>query len=73
MAEPVEINCYGAVNTNDSRADGFYAVKFVENLHVLQEEVEVKDKIIESGSPVCAAHYMSPAQKILGGTWVFKV
>ena len=73
MAELVEINCYGAVNTNGSRADGFYVVKFVENHHTLKEEVEVNDKITESGSLMCAAHYMSPAQKILGGTWVLKV
>ena len=73
MAELVEINCYGALNTNDSRADGFYVVKFAESPHMLQEEVEVNDKIIESGSLVCAAHYMSPAQKTLGGTWILKV
>eukprot|EP00957_Ditylum_brightwellii_P058779 4456310-Ditylum_brightwellii.AAC.1 len=73
MAELVEINCYGAVNTNDSRADGFYVVKFVENPHTLQEEVEVNDETTESGSLVCAAHYLSPAQKTLGGTWVLKV
>eukprot|EP00957_Ditylum_brightwellii_P093952 7154279-Ditylum_brightwellii.AAC.1 len=62
MAELVEINCYKAVSTTDSRADGFYVVKFVESPHTLQEEVEVNDKIMESGSLVCAAHYMSPAQ-----------
>ena len=73
MAEFVEINCYGAVDTYDSRADGFYVLKFAESPHTLQEEVEVNDKIIESGSLVCAAHYMSPAQKILGGTWALKV
>jgi hypothetical protein len=48
-------------------------VKFIESPHTLQEEVGVNDKIIESGSLVCVAHYMSPAQKILGGTWVLKV
>eukprot|EP00957_Ditylum_brightwellii_P144704 11023798-Ditylum_brightwellii.AAC.1 len=68
MAELVEITCYGAVNTNDARADGFYVVKFVESPHILQEEVKVNDKIIEFGFLVCAAHYMSPAQNILGGT-----
>eukprot|EP00957_Ditylum_brightwellii_P020684 1559648-Ditylum_brightwellii.AAC.1 len=73
MAELVEINCHGAVNTNDSTADGFNVVKFVESVHMLQEEVEVKDKIIEPGSLLRAAHYMSPAQNNLGGTWVLKV
>ena len=73
MAEFVEINYYGAVSTNDSRADGFYVVKFVESPHTLQEEVEMNAKIIESGSLVCAAYYISPAQKILGDTWVLKV
>eukprot|EP00957_Ditylum_brightwellii_P177637 13530423-Ditylum_brightwellii.AAC.1 len=73
MAELVEINCYGALNTNDSRAGGFHVVKFVESPHTLQEEVEVNDQIMESGSLVCAAHYMSPAQNILGSTWVLKV
>eukprot|EP00957_Ditylum_brightwellii_P198193 15101570-Ditylum_brightwellii.AAC.1 len=63
MAELVEINCYGAVKTNDSRADGFYVVKFVGSPHTLQEQVEVNDNIIESGSLVCASHYMSPTQK----------
>ena len=63
MTELVEINWYGVVDTNDSRADGFYVVKFVESPHMLQEEVEVNDEIIESGSLACAAHYMSPALK----------
>eukprot|EP00957_Ditylum_brightwellii_P151793 11559045-Ditylum_brightwellii.AAC.1 len=61
MAELVEINCYGAVNTKDSRADGVHVVKMVESPHTLQEEVEVNDKVIDSGCLVCAAHYMSPA------------
>eukprot|EP00957_Ditylum_brightwellii_P150255 11442701-Ditylum_brightwellii.AAC.1 len=73
MAELVEMNCYGAVNTTDSRTNGFYVVKFKESSHTLQEEVEVNDEIKESGSLVCAVHYMSPAQKNLGGTWVLKV
>eukprot|EP00957_Ditylum_brightwellii_P013225 998205-Ditylum_brightwellii.AAC.1 len=62
MTKLFEINCYGAINTNDSRADGSYVVKFVEIPHTLQEEFEVNDKLIESGSLVCAAYYMSPAQ-----------
>eukprot|EP00957_Ditylum_brightwellii_P072502 5509762-Ditylum_brightwellii.AAC.1 len=61
MDELVEINRYRAVNTNDSRSDGFYVVMFVESPHTLQEEVEVNNKIIEPGSFVCAAYYMSPA------------
>eukprot|EP00957_Ditylum_brightwellii_P107201 8179810-Ditylum_brightwellii.AAC.1 len=40
MLELVEMNCYEAVNTNDSRADRFYVVKFIESPHTLQEEVE---------------------------------
>eukprot|EP00957_Ditylum_brightwellii_P140177 10681133-Ditylum_brightwellii.AAC.1 len=62
MAELVEIDCYGAVNMNDSRADGFYVATFVEIPHMSQEHVEVNDKIIEAGSLLCAAHYMSPSQ-----------
>eukprot|EP00957_Ditylum_brightwellii_P112893 8608077-Ditylum_brightwellii.AAC.1 len=73
MAELIEIDYYGAVNTSDSRADGSYVVKFVESPHTLQEEVEVNDTVIETGSLVCAAHYMSPAQTNLGGTWILKV
>eukprot|EP00957_Ditylum_brightwellii_P007344 557534-Ditylum_brightwellii.AAC.1 len=73
MAKFVEIDCYGAVIMNDSRADGFYVVNFVESPHALQEDAEANDKIIVSGSLACAAHYMSPSQKNLGGTWVMKV
>eukprot|EP00957_Ditylum_brightwellii_P079168 6020866-Ditylum_brightwellii.AAC.1 len=43
MADLVEIDCYGAAHTNDSGADGFYVVTFVESPHTLQEEVEEKD------------------------------
>eukprot|EP00957_Ditylum_brightwellii_P012939 977759-Ditylum_brightwellii.AAC.1 len=64
MAELVKINCYGAVNMNGSKAEGFYVAKFVEDPHTLQEEVEVHDKIIESGSLVCAAQYESCDKKI---------
>ena len=62
MAELVEINSYGAININDSKADGFYIVKFVENPHTLQESVVVNSETIEAGSLVCSAHYMSPAR-----------
>eukprot|EP00957_Ditylum_brightwellii_P102445 7808996-Ditylum_brightwellii.AAC.1 len=61
MAKLVEIDCYGAVDTNDLRADGFYPVKSVESPHTLQEDVEVNDEIMDFGSLMCAAHYMSCA------------
>eukprot|EP00957_Ditylum_brightwellii_P199192 15184638-Ditylum_brightwellii.AAC.1 len=38
--------------------------KFVERPCTLQD-VEVNDEIIDSGTLVCATHYMSPVQKVL--------
>eukprot|EP00957_Ditylum_brightwellii_P101169 7709815-Ditylum_brightwellii.AAC.1 len=62
MAELIKIGSYGAVNTDDPKADGFYIVKFVEFPHTLQSDV-VNDKVIVAGSLVCSAHYMSPVQE----------
>ena len=63
MAGLVKKNNYGAINTDDARADGFYIVQFVESPHTLQYDVEVNDEIIKAESLVCAAHYMSPTQE----------
>eukprot|EP00957_Ditylum_brightwellii_P119766 9137754-Ditylum_brightwellii.AAC.1 len=63
MAELIKIGSYGAVNTNDPKADEFYIVKFVEYSHTLQSDVVINDEAIMAGSLICSAHYMNPAQE----------
>eukprot|EP00957_Ditylum_brightwellii_P120756 9211065-Ditylum_brightwellii.AAC.1 len=54
---------YGAVNTNDKRSDGFYVVKFLSTVYMLQHG-EVADKeMMKAGSLVTDIEYMSPAMK----------
>eukprot|EP00957_Ditylum_brightwellii_P127729 9740765-Ditylum_brightwellii.AAC.1 len=63
MADLIKIGLYGAFNTNDPKANGFYIVKFVEHPHTLQSDVVKNDKVIVAGSLVCSTHYMSSAQE----------
>ena len=67
MGAMVNENNFGAVNTNDPKAKGFYIVKFTSFPYTLQENIEVDNNLSKEGSLVCKAEYMSPAQK--GSLW----
>ena len=67
MGAMVNENNFGAVNTNDPKAKGFYIVKFTSLPYTLQENIKVDNDLIKEGSLVCEAEYMSPAQE--GSLW----
>eukprot|EP00957_Ditylum_brightwellii_P196062 14938081-Ditylum_brightwellii.AAC.1 len=59
----IKFGSYGAVHTDDLKADCLYIVKFIKLSCTLQYDVVVNDKAIVAGSLACSAHYTSPAQK----------
>eukprot|EP00957_Ditylum_brightwellii_P062277 4725663-Ditylum_brightwellii.AAC.1 len=63
MSAMVNVNNFGAVNTNDPKAKGFYNVKFTSLLYTQQENIVLDKYLIKEGSLVCEEEYMSPAQK----------
>eukprot|EP00957_Ditylum_brightwellii_P205952 15346111-Ditylum_brightwellii.AAC.1 len=63
MTELISIDSYGAVNTDDPRADGVCIVKFVDCPHIFEADAVVNDEFIVAGSLVCSTHYISPAQE----------
>ena len=54
---------YGAVNTNDSRTDGFYIVKFLSRPYTLQQDETYDNEILKEGCLVSDAEYLTPAMK----------
>ena len=49
MSAMVRENNFGAVNTNDPKANGFYIVKFTSLPYTLQENIEVDNDLIKEG------------------------
>eukprot|EP00957_Ditylum_brightwellii_P058393 4428044-Ditylum_brightwellii.AAC.1 len=54
---------YGAVNASNQRADGFFIVKFLSTVYMLQHDEIVDKGMLKAGSLVSDAEYMSPAMK----------
>eukprot|EP00957_Ditylum_brightwellii_P144471 11004668-Ditylum_brightwellii.AAC.1 len=67
MGAMVNENNVVVVNTNDPERKGFYIVKFTSHPYTLQGNIEVDNDLIEEGSLVCKAEYMSPTHK--GSLW----
>eukprot|EP00957_Ditylum_brightwellii_P136077 10378144-Ditylum_brightwellii.AAC.1 len=63
MGAMVNMNNFGAVNTNDPRAKEFYIVKFTSLPYTSQENNVSDNDLIKAETLVCEAEYMSPAQK----------
>eukprot|EP00957_Ditylum_brightwellii_P002937 224311-Ditylum_brightwellii.AAC.1 len=54
---------YGAVNANNQRTDGFYIVKFLSTVYMLQHDEIVANELLKSGTLVSDTEYMSQAVK----------
>eukprot|EP00957_Ditylum_brightwellii_P015882 1196377-Ditylum_brightwellii.AAC.1 len=54
---------YSAVNANDQRAYGFYIVKFLSTVYMLQRDEIVGNELLESGILASDAEYTSPLMK----------
>eukprot|EP00957_Ditylum_brightwellii_P061363 4657706-Ditylum_brightwellii.AAC.1 len=63
MGMLIEESTYGAVNANDQGKDGFYIVKFLSTVYMLQHDELVDIEILKAGSLVTDTEYMSPAMK----------
>ena len=54
---------FGAVNTNDTRTEGFYIVRFTSFPYTLQDDEYVDNEVLTGGSIVCDAVYYEPARE----------
>jgi len=54
---------FGAVNTTDSRTEGFYIVRFTSAPYTLQEDEFDSNELLSAGSLVCDAVYYQPARE----------
>eukprot|EP00957_Ditylum_brightwellii_P149259 11366809-Ditylum_brightwellii.AAC.1 len=63
MGMPVTESTYGAVIANDQRIDGYYIVKFLSTLYMLQHDEIVDNELLKSETLVSDAEYMSPVIK----------
>ena len=58
MASLVESGKYGAINTTDTKTNGFYIIMFTSESYTLQENTTIYGKIINSGSLVVKSQYL---------------
>eukprot|EP00957_Ditylum_brightwellii_P196849 14998056-Ditylum_brightwellii.AAC.1 len=63
MGMLIKESTYGAVNANDQRTDGFYTVKFLSTVYMLQHDELIDNETLKAGSLVTDAEFMSPAMK----------
>ena len=67
MASLVESVTYGAINTTDTSANGFYVIMFTSGAYTLQENTTIDGKIITAVELVVKAQYLCSMQ--IDTTW----
>ena len=69
MASLVQLDMYGAINTNDTTTNGLYVIQFLSYAYTLQSNTKIDGQVISDGELVVKAQYLCSMQEKNNWYW----
>ena len=69
MASLVQLDMYGAINTDYTTTNGFYVIKLLLDAYTLQNNTTIDRQVISAGKLVVKAQYICFMQENINWYW----